>query len=154
MKKTLLSITILLLTLNMSKAQSNASKRTASFNLEKNVAIQGYDPVAYFKQGKAVKGKKEFAFNADGVTYYCSTAENKDAFAKNYTTYEPQYGGWCAYAMGEKGEKVEIDPATFKIVGGKLYLFYNAYLNNTLKKWNGDESSLKNKADANWTKVF
>jgi hypothetical protein len=150
----LLSIAILFITLNISIAQQNAPKRTAAFNLEKNVAIQGYDPVAYFKQGKAIKGKKEFAVTVDGVSYYCSTADNKDAFAKSSSTYEPQYGGWCAYAMGAKNEKVEIDPATFKIVGGKLYLFYNAYFNNTLTKWNVDETNLKNKADANWKKIF
>jgi YHS domain-containing protein len=154
MKQSLLLLTILILSMTIGKAQSNAPKRTASFNLENKVAIQGYDPVAYFKQGKAVKGKKDFAVNADGVTYYCSTAENKEAFAKNPAAYEPQYGGWCAYAMGAKGEKVEIDPSTFKIVGGKLYLFYNAYFNNTLKTWNQDETNLKNKADANWKKVM
>lgn len=154
MKKFLLSVTVLFLTMTIGKAQSNASKRTTAFNLENKVAIQGYDPVAYFKQGKAVKGKKEFAVNADGVTYYCSTAENKDAFVKNAAAFEPMYGGWCAYAMGAKGEKVEIDPGTFKIVGGKLYLFYNAYFNNTLKTWNQDETNLKNKADANWKKVM
>lgn len=152
MKKSLLLFAVLFLFMNISQAQSNMSKRTTSFNLENKVAIKGYDPVAYFKQGKAVKGKKEFAVNADGVTYYCSTAENKDALVKNFAAFEPQYGGWCAYAMGAKGEKVEIDPATFKIIGGKLYLFYNAYFNNTLKTWNQDETNLKNKADANWKK--
>jgi hypothetical protein len=152
MKKFLFLLLFVCSTIGVSSAQS-ASKRAASFNLENKVAIQGYDPVAYFKQGKAVKGKKEFAVNADGVIYYCSTADNKAAFAKSYATYEPQYGGWCAYALGLKGEKVEIDPATFKIVGGKLYLFYNAYFNNTLTKWNADEANLKTKADANWKKL-
>lgn len=64
--------------------------------------------------------------------------------------YEPEYGGWCAYAMGESGEKVKIDPETFKIVNGKLYLFYNFFFNNTLKDWNIDEKHLKLKADKNW----
>ncbi|MGK4569409.1 YHS domain-containing (seleno)protein [Flavobacterium sp. 3HN19-14] len=108
-------------------------KRTANFNLENKVAIQGYDPVAYFKQGKAVKGKKEIASSYEGAIYYFATQADKDAFAKNPAGYEPQYGGWCAYAMGANGEKVEIDPETFKIIEGKLYLFYNAYFNNTLK---------------------
>ena len=71
---------------------------------------------------------------------------------KNPTYFEPQYGGWCAYAMGSKGEKIAIDPETFKIVEGKLYLFYNAYFNNTLKIWNKDELSFKKKADLNWKK--
>jgi YHS domain-containing protein len=154
MKKIVFLSLFVCLTIGVSSAQSNWKKRTATFNLSSSLAIQGYDPVAYFKQGKAIKGKKEFSVNADGVIYYCSSAENKDALAKNPAAYEPQYGGWCAYAMGAKGEKVEIDPSTFKIIGGKLYLFYNAYFNNTLKTWNQDESNLKNKADANWQKFF
>ncbi|WP_298220596.1 YHS domain-containing (seleno)protein [Flavobacterium sp.] len=133
-------------------AQS-ASKRLEHFNLEKKVAIQGYDPVAYFKQSKAVKGKKEIAASYEGVIYQFSTTANKETFLKNPSAYEPQYGGWCAYAMGSNAEKVEINPETFKILDGKLYLFYNAYFNNTLKSWNKDEGNLKKKADANWKKI-
>ena len=132
----------------------NASKRTTNFNLEKKVAIQGYDPVGYFKQGKAIKGKKEIASSFGGVIYYFSSIANKDLFLKNPSGYEPQYGGWCAYAMGATGEKVEINPETFKIIDGKLYLFYNAFFNNTLKTWNKDESGLKKKADASWKKIY
>jgi len=129
-----------------------AAKRTAQFNLEKKVALQGYDPVAYFTQRKAIKGKSNLAATYEGVTYNFSSQTNKDIFLKNPSSYEPQYGGWCAYAMGSTGEKVEIDPETFKIVDGKLYVFYNAYFNNTLKSWNKDEVNLKKKADANWKK--
>lgn len=128
--------------------------RGKQFNLEKNVAIQGYDPVAYFTEHKAVKGKKEFAVNAEGVLYYLSSAANKNLFIKNYKNYEPQYGGWCAYAMGATGEKVEIDPKTFKILGGKLYLFYNSFFNNTLTKWNKDETTLHSNADKNWQSIL
>jgi YHS domain-containing protein len=101
-----------------------------------------------------VKGKKEFSVSADGVVYYLSTAANKELFLKDYKKYEPQYGGWCAYAMGATNEKVEIDPETFKIVNGKLYLFYHSWTNNTLTKWNKDEARLKSNADTNWTKIF
>lgn len=128
--------------------------RTKTFNLEKGLAIQGYDPVAYFTQQKAVKGKKEFAALADGVTYYFANQENKTLFLKDYKKYEPQYGGWCAYAMGASGEKVEVDPETFKILNGKLYLFYHSWINNTLTKWNRDETNLKTKADTNWQTYF
>lgn len=128
--------------------------RKKHFNLEKGLAIEGYDPVAYFRQGKAVKGKKDFAVFTQGATYYFSSAENKELFKANPAKYEPEYGGWCAYAMGAKGEKVQVDPETFKIVNGKLYLFYNQFFNNTLKDWNKDESNLHAKADANWTKIF
>lgn len=130
------------------------NKRKAEFNLEKSVAIQGYDPVAYFVSKKAVKGKSAIAVSYLGAKYYFSSEANKETFKKNPQAYEPQYGGWCAYAMGDSGDKVEVDPETFKIVDGKLYLFYNAFLNNTLKSWNKDESRLKKNADANWEKVI
>ena len=55
--------------------------------------------------------------------------------------------------MGAKGEKVPVDPGTYKIINNKLYLFYNKFFNNTLKDWNKDESNLKTKADANWQKI-
>ncbi|MFV8373505.1 YHS domain-containing (seleno)protein [Flavobacterium sp. LB2P74] len=128
------------------------NKRVAHFNLEKNIAIQGYDPVAYFKQGKAVKGKKEITASYEGVVYYFSMPVNKEYFLKNPSKFEPQYGGWCAYAMGDSNEKVSVNPETFKISNGKLYLFYNAFFNTTLKSWNKEETGLMMKADANWSK--
>ncbi|MEP7317370.1 MAG: YHS domain-containing (seleno)protein [Panacibacter sp.] len=149
-------ITIILIASFFIMAITNAQTalRAKEFNLEKGLAIQGYDPVAYFTQNKAVKGAKQFATLAEGVTYYFSTAENKDLFVKDYKKYEPQYGGWCAYAMGATNEKVEIDPETFKIVNGKLFLFYHTWVNNTLNKWNKDEANLKAAADKNWTVFF
>lgn len=134
---------------------SQTGRRQQSFNLSgKSVAIQGYDPVAYFQQGKAVPGKSAHATVYEGVTYYFSSAQNKTAFGAKPASYEPQYGGWCAYAMGATGEKVEVDPETFKIVDGKLYLFYNKFFNNTLKLWNKDEKNLHAKADAHWNQLF
>jgi YHS domain-containing protein len=135
-------------------AQDASALRKKQFNLDDEIGIEGYDPVSYFTQNKAVKGKKDFAVYHQGVTYYFSTAANKEAFLKAPASYEPQYGGWCAYAMGANGEKVSIDPKTFKIVNGKLYLFYHSYFNNTLKSWNKDESNLKSKADVNWQRIF
>lgn len=134
-------------------AIAQQAKRLAHFNVENKLAIQGYDPVAYFKQGKAVKGKKELSASYQGVVYYFANETDKAAFLKNPTAYEPQYGGWCAFAMGDYGEKVEIDPETFKILDGKLYLFYNKFLTNTLKSWNKNETKLKKNADANWEKL-
>ncbi len=135
-------------------AQDAGSLRKKQFNLEDGVAIEGYDPVAYFTQNKALKGKKEMSVYYQGITYYFSSTANKELFKAAPAKYEPEYGGWCAYAMGEKGEKVTIDPETFKILNGKLYLFYNRFFNNTLKDWNKNEASLKAKADRNWVKLF
>jgi len=149
----LLTLQILTMFLAVS-LQAQSPIRTKTFNLEKNLAIQGYDPVAYFTTGKATKGNKELAAVAEGVTYYFATPSNKEMFLKDYKKYEPQYGGWCAYAMGSIGEKVEIDPETFKIENGNLYLFYHTWTNNTLNKWNKEEMKLKVKADKNWQNIF
>jgi len=155
MKKRILFITILFGFFSaMAFAQDKSALRKKKFNLDDDVAIDGYDPVAYFKINKAVKGKEDLAVNHQGVTYYFSSADNKEDFKKNPSQYEPEYGGWCAYAMGSKGEKVSIDPETFKILNGKLYLFYNRYFNNTLKSWNKDETKLKPAADASWKKFY
>ncbi|TPG39958.1 YHS domain-containing (seleno)protein [Flavobacterium pectinovorum] len=151
MKK--LVLFVLILVSGISFAQNDA-KRISQYNLEDKVAIQGYDPVGYFNQGKAIKGKKEISATYQGVTYKFSSSENKEAFLKNPSKYEPQYGGWCAYAMGSAGEKVDINPETFKIIDNKLYLFYNAFFNNTLKSWNKDEKNLKSKADNNWKNTY
>ena len=152
MKKQILIVFVALV--SVTTFGQTAANRKAQFNLEKSVAIQGYDPVSYFKQNKAVKGKKEISASYDGVVYQFSSAANKEIFSKSPGSFEPQYGGWCAYAMGSAGEKVEINPETFKIIDGKLYLFYNAYFNNTLKSWNKEETSLKAKADTNWKKFI
>lgn len=154
MKPTLFLATILVSLLSFSAIAQDAKTRTKEFNLDDDVAISGYDPVAYFKSNKAVKGKKDLSVYHEGVVYYFSSTDNKEEFKKNPARYEPEYGGWCAYAMGAKGEKVSIDPETFKIVNGKLYLFYNSFFNNTLKSWNKDENGLKAKADVNWKKIF
>ena len=83
---------------------------------------------------------------------YKPFADEKPIAWKQANEVARQRGGWRAYAMGSKGEKVEIDPQTFKIVDGKLFLFYNKLLTNTLPMWNKDEAHLKTNADQNWTK--
>lgn len=128
--------------------------RQREFNLDDNhVAVHGYDVVSYF-MGEPVKGKKSLAATYRGVTYWFSNADNLALFNKQPEKFEPMYGGWCAYAIGATGEKVKIDPKTFKIIDGKLFLFYNFYFNNTLIDWNKDEQALKAKADANWQKIM
>lgn len=128
-----------------------AANKTHIYNLDNGLAMAGYDPVSYFK-GKPMKGSSGITTVYDGVTYHFANQQDLDAFKKNPAAYEPQYGGWCAYAMGSTGEKVEVDPETYKIINGKLYLFYNHLFNNTLKSWNKNESYLKQKADQNWVK--
>jgi YHS domain-containing protein len=135
-------------------SMAQGSLRAKHFNLEKGVAIQDYDPVSYFTQSKALKGNAQFQYSYEGALYRFVSKANLDLFKQNPQKYEPQYGGWCAYAMGASGEKVEVDPETFKVVNGKLYLFYHSWVNNTLLKWNDDEVHLLPSADKNWKNIY
>ena len=118
----------------------------------KGLAIQGYDPVSYFTKNQAEEGNSNISFNHKGINYRFTSEANRKTFVANPEKYEPQYGGYCAYAMAE-GEKVKIDPETFKIIEGKLYLFYNFGFTNTLKAWNKDEKNLHSKADQAWINI-
>ncbi len=151
MKTNLLSLAFLFLSVIAFAQTDDARKK--NFNIKKNVAIEGYDPVSYF-DNKPAEGKSQFSFTHHGVTYWFSSQANLNKFKQNPEKYEPAYGGWCAYAMGETGEKVKIDPETFKILDGKLYLFYNFWGTNTLKDWNKNEKPLKTKGDQNWKKIL
>lgn len=127
--------------------------RIRQFNLKNNLAIQGYDPVSYFGN-RPVEGKPDIAYTHKGITYRFANEGNLNRFKATPEKYEPAYGGWCAFAMGESGEKVKIDPQTYKIINGKVYLFYNFWTNNTLTAWNKNEKQLKEAADRNWAKII
>ncbi len=130
------------------------SLRLKEYNLNtENVALQGYDVVSYF-MGTPLKGKKSVAYDYKGINYWFNNPDNLDLFKKQPNKFEPAYGGWCAYAMGDTGEKVKIDPKSYKLIDGKLYLFYNFYFNNTLIDWNKDEDRLIINADAHWSKII
>ena len=123
------------------------------YNTKKGAIANGYDVVAYFGN-EAIKGVKKVSTKHNGVTFRFSSKENLEIFKKDPEKYIPQYGGYCAYAIGLKGEKVSINPKTFEIRDGKLYLFYNAWGTNTLDLWNKEGAEeLKKKADKNWEKV-
>lgn len=134
-------------------AQQKLAYPKKHYNLEKEVAIQGYDPVSYFTSNKAEAGKESISYNHNGIVYRFASEVNKQRFIENPSKYEPQYGGYCAYAIAD-GEKVKIDPETFKIVDDKLYLFYNFRLANTLKLWNKEEGVLLPKAEKEWAKII
>lgn len=113
------------------------------------LALKGYDVVAYFTEGRAIAGKKEFQHEWMGAKWQFSSAAHRDLFAANPNKYVPQYGGYCAYGVSE-GHKAPIDPMVWKIVSGKLYLNYNAEIG---KQWRQDIPGRIAKADKNWPKV-
>lgn len=144
----ILLLSLLLITAGNGFSQTDA-KRNKIFNLKKGVAIDGYDPVSYFS-GSPQQGNDQLKYTYKGITYWFSTTTNLQKFIDSPDQYEPQYGGWCAYAIGDSGKKVKVDPKTYKITHGKLYLFYNFNGYNTLEDWNKNEKPLKAAADKNW----
>lgn len=128
--------------------------RKEHFNINKhNLAIDGYDPVSYFSDGP-LKGEKEINYAYKGITYWFVSETNKSTFRAAPLNYEPQYGGWCAFALGQREEKVRVDPEAYKITDGKLFLFYNFYFTNTLVAWNKNEYKLIDNADKNWNSLI
>jgi YHS domain-containing protein len=113
----------------------------------------GYDLVSYFHEEPA-KGKKKFSIQYKGRYYKFSNEKNLKRFESDPEQFMPQYGGWCAYAMGAAGTKAGVNPKTYELKEGKLYLFYNLLGANTLEKWmNEDPENLRKKADINWERL-
>ncbi len=98
-----------------------------------DVAIKGYDTVAYFTQNRPVKGLDRFVTSWKGAKWKFSSQENLDQFLKEPEKFAPQYGGYCAYGVA-KGNLVKIEPDQFKVVNGKLYLNYDDDVSDDWKK--------------------
>jgi YHS domain-containing protein len=110
------------------------------------VAIEGYDPVAYFTSGKPTKGQSKFSAKWRGASWRFASAKNRDAFKKMPEKYAPQYGGYCAWAVSQ-GYTAAVDPTAWKVVDNKLYLNYSPGVQAT---WVEDIPGNIKKANANW----
>ena len=95
-------------------------------------AISGYDTVSYFTEGKAIQGNKKFSIEHNGATWQFVSEENLKLFKANPKKYLPEYGGYCAYGLGDGGYLAPVDPTAFKILDGRLFLNYSHSIN---KKW-------------------
>lgn len=116
------------------------------------IALQGYDLVSYCG-GQPVKGSEAYAVLHNGVAYLFSTPETRDSFQASPDRYLPQYGGWCAFAMGDTGKKVDVNPLRYQLKEGKLFFFYTSLVTDTLLLWEAREEELHPKADDNWAKM-
>lgn len=126
-------------------AQSLAAKNLQ--NLDKDgVAIQGYDPVAFFTDSKPVEGNPSIRSNYNGALYYFTSAEHKASFDTNPQKYIPQFGGYCAYAASIDTIS-PIDPNYWEIVDGRLLLQHNQ---RAWDAWHKDAPGNLVKADKNW----
>lgn len=115
-----------------------------------NDAIKGYDTVAYFTEGKPVEGSAEYSHKYKGANWLFSSQENLDIFKAAPEKYEPQYGGYCAYAVSQN-QTASIKPELFTIEGGKLYLNYSKSINS---KWLKDKTEYIKSADENWPSLL
>jgi YHS domain-containing protein len=127
-----------------------AGKAPVFTDFRSKLALDGHDPVAYFKTGKPTKGTAQNAVTWNGATWHFASAENKAAFEANPQSFAPQYGGYCAWAVSE-GYTAKGDPTVWRIVDGKLYLNYNA---SVQKGWEKDVPGRIAKGDRNWPTVL
>lgn len=134
----------------VSTASSAQTPTALRYFAKDGIAISGADPVAYFTANAYVPGSSEFTHDWNGVTWQFSSAQNRDSFAATPEAYAPQYGGFCAWAVSQ-GYTADIDPTAWKIVDGKLYLNYNADIQN---KWSKDIPGNITKANQNWPGVL
>ena len=110
-------------------------------------AIEGYDPVAYFTEERPVEGQSEFEAEWNGATWRFASAENRERFVEDPEAYAPAYGGFCAWAVAERGELYSVDPHAWKIVDGTLYLNFNQDIQ---RRWERDIPGFIRAADAKW----
>ena len=138
------------LSLSVITGPAHAAKDEIYTGLLSGAAIGGYDAVAYIKDGKPVKGSGDFTTEYKGATWYFASAENLETFKAAPTKYEPQYGGYCAWAVAN-GYTAASDPEAWRIVEGRLFLNYSK---DAQAKWVQDIPGNIAKADANWPKVL
>lgn len=125
-------------------AQAKAQK--SEIFISGGKAIKGYDPVAFFKEAKPVKGADSLSYQWKAATWLFSNRENLEAFMATPEKYAPQYGGYCAYGTSQ-GHKAPTETDTWTVVNDKLYFNYNAKVKEI---WTKDEQNLIQQADQKW----
>ena len=115
-----------------------------------NIAVSGYDPVAYFTDGKPTKGKSAYSTEYQGAEWHFSSQQNLDTFLANPEKYAPQYGGYCAWAVAHN-TTAKADPTQWSIVDGKLYLNYDA---NIQSRWVEDKPKYISLGNQHWPNVL
>lgn len=146
----LIAAVIMSVTVAFLPSQGSAKTSPVYTGTFDNVAISGYDPVAYFTNGRPVKGSVTFKSTYKGAEFRFANADNLAKFKANPSAYAPQYGGYCAWAVSQ-GYTASGDPTVWKIVSGKLYLNYDRKVG---KDWEKDIPGHIRSANANWPKLL
>jgi YHS domain-containing protein len=134
----------------MITAPAHAEQAPVYTGFLSNVAVGGYDPVAYFTDGRPVRGNAQFRTTFRGYEYRFASAEHLAAFQANPTRYLPQYGGYCAWAVAQ-GYTAAGNPQNWRIVDGRLYLNYNDEIQ---RRWEGNIPGFIASANTNWPSVL
>ena len=155
--RTLVLCVALALTFSLVSAGGVAAQDAATLHrthnlLGESIGAAGFDPVSYFPEGGGIpeKGLIKFAFQHEGVTYRFVSQDHVDRFKADPERYEPRFGGWCAWAVGQLGKRVDVDPESYLIRDGHLYLFYRDKELDTRSLWLKNETELRQKAETNW----
>ena len=130
-------------------ATGGADPLAGRYYAPEGVVIGGYDPVAYFTEGRPVKGQPAFIAAYDEATFWFASGENRDRFLADPPSYVPRYGGFCAYGVSE-GYKATTEPDAFTVFEGRLYLNYNR---DVRELWNQDRSGRIARADRQWPAI-
>jgi len=150
MKTTNKSILKTVLATSLFALSSMSFAADIDMNADKNdLAIQGYDPVAYFTQSKPVQGDINYTATYKGAIYRFSTEAHRDTFKQTPEKYAPQYGGYCAFGVA-MDKKFDTDPTAWKIVSDKLYLNLNKAVQT---KWKQDTQKYLTMSDNNWFSI-
>lgn len=147
-KLALVLLTVRLVSAVPAHAQESAGP-AGPFYASDGIAIEGYDPVAYFTQGKPVRGTAEHSLEWSGVTWHFSNRSNRETFRENPDAYAPEYGGYCAYAVSQ-GSLASIDPQQWTIRDDRLYLNYSFWIKTQFTR--SIESHIRS-ADQNWPEL-
>jgi YHS domain-containing protein len=141
------ALTAILIGFAVHPASAKDPVYTSTFS---SLAVSGYDPVAYFTEGKPVEGRSEFEYEWMGATWRFASKEHLETFKADPEAFAPQYGGYCAWAVSQ-GYTASSDPEAWRIVDGKLYLNYSFDIQ---QRWEKDIPGFIQSANANWPKVI
>jgi len=113
------------------------------------VAIEGYDPTAYYTKSRPIKGVPAYSFKWAGATWYFANEKGRELFVQNPEKYAPQFGGYCSNGLSDD-HKIGADPKNWRIIDGKLYLYFSDY---GREQWSGNVKSLIEAADDTWQEL-
>lgn len=132
-------------------AAQPADRNINEYNLQQDLGLKGYDPVAVFPEGggQALKGNANISLEYAGVVYLFATEAHREMFMQDPDKYEPSYGGWCAYAMAF-GNKVDIQVNLFSVVGRRAHYFVSS---RAKRSFDADVADHEMRADANWKSI-